>query len=58
MKKREKHFEDFINLPKAPTFVDGGGFDASTSLEFLRLYPDYKDVYYFEPNSKSMKKLK
>jgi FkbM family methyltransferase len=58
MRLNQQYFENFINLLKAPTFVDGGGFDASTSLEFIRLYPDYKDVYYFEPNSKSMEKSK
>lgn len=51
---QEQYFEPFVKLPPAPSFVDGGGFDGSTSLEFQKIYPDYNKIFYFEPNEGSM----
>ena len=50
----EQYFEDFVVLPKTPTFIDGGGFDGITSLTFMTKYDDYHKIYYFEPTESSM----
>jgi len=54
---REKfqYFEPFLNLEKSnEVFVDVGGFDGYTSLEFIKTCPDYKAIYFFEPEEKNM----
>lgn len=53
-----QYFEDFIKLSDDASFIDGGGFDGSSSLEFVKHYPNYKKIYYFEPSSKSMEHSK
>ncbi len=53
-KLQDQYFEDFILMPAKSIFVDGGGFDGSTSLAFARHYPDYSSIFYFEPTTKSM----
>lgn len=50
----KQYFEPFLQLPKHPVFIDGGGFDGFTTQEFIRKNPDYKHVYYFEPTAKSL----
>jgi FkbM family methyltransferase len=46
----EQYFEPFFSLNEKPIFVDGGGFDGSTSAYFASLYPNYNSIYFFEPN--------
>ena len=47
-----QYFEDFLNLaPNDECFVDVGGFDAQTSLEFIRRCPGYRAVHIFEPDA-------
>jgi FkbM family methyltransferase len=53
-----QYFEEFIKLSDNVSFIDGGGFDGSSSLEFIKLHPNYKKIYYFEPSSKSMEQSK
>lgn len=53
-KIREQYFEPFLKLPADAAFVDGGGYDAETTLEFIKHQPDYTKVYYFEPTVSSM----
>jgi FkbM family methyltransferase len=53
-KINEQYFEDFVVLPASPIFIDGGGFDGSTSLEFINNHPYYEKIYYFEPTEPSM----
>lgn len=53
-KPEQQYFEDFINLKMDPVFVDGGGFDGLTSIEFMKRNPSYKKIHYFEPNDISM----
>jgi FkbM family methyltransferase len=57
-KLNNQYFEDFITLPNSPCFIDGGGYDGSTSLAFIKKYSDYNKIYYFEPNFKSMEQSK
>lgn len=33
--------------------VDVGGFDGSTTLRFIKRYPEYKKIYFFEPEKKN-----
>lgn len=50
-----QYFEPFLALDKAnEVFIDVGGFDGYTSLEFIKYCPDYKAVYFFEPEEKNM----
>lgn len=48
-----QYFEDFLELGEKPTFVDGGGFDGFTSILFSKIYPDYSEIYCFEPSQGS-----
>jgi FkbM family methyltransferase len=49
-----QYFEDFIRLGECPVFVDGGGYDGQTTLAFASRAPDYRRIYYFEPNPRMM----
>lgn len=54
-RQKEQYFEDFLKLNKeGEVFVDVGGFDGFTSLEFIKRCPEYKAVYFFEPEVKNM----
>lgn len=51
----KQYFEPFLDLDKNnETFVDIGGFDGYTSLEFTRIYPGYNTVHLFEPEEKNL----
>ncbi len=54
----EQYFEDFITLGSYPAFIDGGGFDGTTSLRFAELYSQYHRIYYFEPSDVWLKNSK
>lgn len=49
-----QYFEDFFELRAGEVFVDGGGYDGFTSLEFARRCPDYAAIHFFEPVAASM----
>lgn len=54
-----QYFESFLDLKmKGETFVDVGGFDASTSLDFIERCPEYERVYIFEPEPSNMMTVK
>lgn len=54
-RQAEQYFEDFLGLKKQDeVFVDVGGFDGYTSLEFIKRCPEYQCVYFFEPELKNM----
>ncbi len=50
----KQYFEPFTQLNNEPSFIDGGGFDGETSINFAKLYPNYKNIYYFEPNKAAL----
>lgn len=51
----KQYFEDFLNLyPADEVFVDIGGYDGYTSLEFIKRCPDYKSIHFFEPENNNM----
>jgi FkbM family methyltransferase len=54
----EQYFEYFLNLPDNPSFVDGGGYEGETVLKFIKKYPIYDHIFYFEPCEDSMLKSK
>lgn len=49
-----QYFEDFLNLQDGEVFIDAGGFDGQTSIEFIKYCPNYKTVYIFEPSEKNL----
>lgn len=50
-RQRYQYFENFLNLPvKDGVFIDVGGFDGFTSQEFIKRCPDFRAVYFFEPD--------
>lgn len=45
-----QYFEDFLCLRKeGETFIDIGGYNGFTSLEFIKRCPRYKSIHIFEP---------
>jgi FkbM family methyltransferase len=44
-----QYFESFLHLAPGEVFVDGGGFDGITSLEFASRCPQYSAIHFFEP---------
>jgi FkbM family methyltransferase len=46
----QQYFEDFFDLKPDEVFVDAGGFDGQTAIEFIKRCPDYKSIYIFEPD--------
>lgn len=57
--EKEQYFESFLNLrAKGEAFVDVGGFDGNTSLEFIKRCPGYDKIYFFEPEPDLMARAK
>jgi len=44
-----QYFEPFIEFSDGEVFVDAGGFDGSTTEEFIRRVPSYGSAHVFEP---------
>jgi len=44
-----QYFEDFLPFRKEEVFVDGGGYDGKTTLQFAARNKDYRRIYFFEP---------
>jgi FkbM family methyltransferase len=49
----EQYFEPFMNYSRE-VFVDAGGYDGDTTEAFVRRYPDYRKVIFFEPSQQNM----
>jgi len=43
--EKGQYFEDFLDLQDGEVFVDAGGFDGQTSIEFIKHCSNYKAVY-------------
>jgi FkbM family methyltransferase len=52
-----QYFEKFMNY-NSEVFIDAGGYDGDTTIEFCRRYPDYKRIHFFEPSLKNISKAK
>jgi FkbM family methyltransferase len=49
----EQYFEPCMNYSRE-VFVDAGGYDGDTTEAFVRRYPDYRKVFFFEPSQQNM----
>ncbi|MDA8129104.1 MAG: FkbM family methyltransferase [Betaproteobacteria bacterium] len=49
-----QYFEDFFSFAGEEVFVDGGGYDGFTSLEFVKRSPHYSKIHFFEPVESAM----
>lgn len=57
--EKEQYFEPFLDLKEeGESFVDVGGFDGNTSLEFIKRCPKYDKIYFFEPEPDIMAKAR
>ncbi len=50
-KQANQYFEDFFKIHDHEVFVDAGGYDGQTSLEFIKRCPKYKTIHFFEPDA-------
>ena len=53
----EQYIENFMNY-KNEIYVDAGGYDGDSIIEFCLKFPDYKKVYFFEPSLINLEKAK
>lgn len=44
-----QYFEDFLKFKSGDVFVDAGGFDGQTVINFIEKCPKYRSVHFFEP---------
>ncbi|CAM3551627.1 FkbM family methyltransferase [Arcobacter aquimarinus] len=51
---KRQYFEEFLNLKDGEVFIDAGGFDGQTSIEFIKHSPNYKSIYIFEPDNENL----
>lgn len=51
-----QYFEDFVEPQKPIGFVDVGGFEGETTVEFIKRFPVYKTIYFFEPDKMNLEK--
>jgi FkbM family methyltransferase len=54
----QQYFEQFLNLSSGEVFVDGGGYDGFTTLEFVKKCPQYGAVHFFEPSALNLEKAR
>lgn len=52
-KRNEQYFEEFLHLSDNEIFVDVGGFEGETTVEFIKRCPSYRRVYFFEPDKEN-----
>ena len=45
----KQYFEEFIELEENEVFVDAGGFDGETTIDFIKKSPKFKEIHIFEP---------
>ena len=53
----QQYFEEFLAIEKE-VFVDGGGYQGETTIEFIKRYPDYKEILFFEPDPENIHQAK
>lgn len=52
---QEQYFEAFLALGDNEVFVDGGGFDGTTTARFIQNVPNYEKIYFFEPQPEMLR---
>ncbi len=50
----QQYWEPFVKFGPTEVFVDGGGYDGQTTLDFASRVKDYERIYYFEPSTEMM----
>lgn len=50
---QQQYFPSLLSLDQGEVFIDGGGFDGETSIEFIKRCPEYSAIHIFEPGKKS-----
>ena len=54
-----QYFEDFLTISdRDEVFVDVGGYDGYTSAEFIKRYPKYQAIHFFEPEAQNIERAK
>lgn len=48
---KDQYFEPFYTVPDGCVFIDAGGYDGETSLEFATRHPHYGHIHVFEPSA-------
>lgn len=49
-----QYFDKVIDLKSGEVFVDAGGYDGQTAIEFIKRCPNYKSIHIFEPDPKNL----
>jgi FkbM family methyltransferase len=58
-RQHEQYFESFLNLKSnGEVFLDVGGYDGATSIEFAKRCPGYDAIHIFEPDPSNFDILK
>lgn len=58
-REKQQYFEPFLDLAAdGEVFIDVGGFDGYTTLEFIKRCPKYRAVYFFEPDPDNMQRAR
>jgi len=52
----EQYFDSVVTLSDGEVFVDCGGYDGDTTIEFCSRNPRYKAIYLFEPSGANFAK--
>jgi FkbM family methyltransferase len=50
----QQYFDSIVKLEDNPVFVDCGGFDGDTTEQFVRRFPSFQEVHFFEPSAPNM----
>lgn len=54
---KDQYFEPFYTVPDGCVFIDAGGYDGETSIEFARRHPGYGSIHVFEPSATNHAKV-
>ena len=57
-RQEEQYFEEFLKFGTEEVFVDAGGFEGETALEFIKKCKNYKEIHIFEPDPSNLAKAK
>ncbi|MDF1485784.1 FkbM family methyltransferase [Ramlibacter sp. H39-3-26] len=54
---KDQYFEPFLDFPAGGVFIDAGGYEGETSIEFSQRYPGYGGIHVFEPSPTNFHKV-
>lgn len=54
----EQYFESFFEFNSNEVFIDGGGYDGFTTIEFVKRCPQYEKIHFFEPSASNLEKAR